>query len=399
MALSLSGNQHVIERVVTQIIILAAVISLVAITASGGAVAHADGNGLTVHNQTVPLDQHGEIHTVTIDKASADTDFYVDLHTENGTINTTQTFEAGTTREDFEVTLSPTIKSDTEVTVATHAANGTELASETIAVDTIEAPTVSFSDQVHQLDVHDEIHDITVDTAAANEDYYVDVHTADRTINTTQTFNGGTAQTDLELTLNPTLTETTNVTAAVHAANGTELAAETATVATADVQFSEQSHELDEHGEIHQIDVEQVAGDVPYYVDVHTANGTINTTRTFEAGTTVENLELTLSPTITSDTNVTVALHTEDGAEIAASTATVTVMSDNTATDETTDESGSDETTDESGSDETTDESGSDETTDESGSDETATSESTPGFGVIIAIVALLGAALLGRQR
>jgi PGF-CTERM protein len=393
MVLRLSGNQHAMKRVVTQIIILAAVISLVAITASGGAVAHADGNGLTAHNQTVPLDQHGEIHTLTIDKANADTDFYVDLHTENGTINTTQTFEAGTTREDFEVTLSPTIKSDTEVTVATHAANGTELAAETISVDTTEAPTVSFSDQVHQLDDHDEIHHITVDTAAANEDYYVDVHTADGTINTTQTFNGGTAQTDLELTLNPTLTETTNVTAAVHATNGTELAAETATVATADVQFSEQSHELDEHGEVHQIDVEQATAGVPYYVDVHTANGTVNTTRTFEAGTTVEDLELTLSPTITSDTDVTVALHTEDGAEIAASTATVTVMSDSTATDETeTDESGSDETeTDESGSDETE--------TDESSSDETATSESTPGFGVIIAVVALLGAALLGRQR
>lgn len=393
MTLSLTGNQHVMKQVAIRVIILAAVISLVAIAASGGAAAHDDGNGLTVHNQTTPVDQHDEVHTLTIDKASADTDFYVDLHTENGTINTTQTFNAGTTQENLTVTLSPTIESDTEVAVATHAANGTELASETIFVDTVETPTVSFSDQVHQLDDHDEVHQITVDTAAAAEDYYVDVHTENGTINTTQTFDGGTAQTDLELTVDPTLTETTSVTAAVHAANGTELAAETATVATANVQFSEQDHELDEHGEIHQVTVEQANAGVPYYVDAHTANGTVNTTQTFAAGTTVEELELTLSPTITSDADVTVALHTEDGTEIAASTATVATTSSGTATDETmTDESSSNETaTDEGSSSETA--------TSEDDSSETTTSESTPGFGVVVAIVALLGAALLGRRR
>ncbi len=380
MRLPSTGTQYQTKRAVTQIVVLVAAISLAVVAGSSGAVAHDDGDGLTVHNQTKSLDQHGEIHTLTIDKASADTDYYVDLHTENGTINTTQTFGAGTTQENFEVTLSPTITSDTEVTVATHAANGTELASKTISVNVVEAPMVSFSDQVHQLDQHDEVHHITVDTAAADEDYYVDVHTANGTINTTQTFEGGTAQTDLELTLDPTLTETTDVTAAVHAANGTELAAETATVATADVQFSNQTHELDEHGEIHHVDVEQVSAGVPYYVDVHTADGTINTTRTFEAGTTVETLELALSPTITSDTDVTVAVHTEDGTELAASTATVTV-----------DEAGQMQT-------ETTDSPTGDSTSTSTATDETPTDESVPGFGVVIAIVALVGAALLGRH-
>lgn len=36
-------------------------------------------------------------------------------------------------------------------------------------------------------------------------------------------------------------------------------------------------------------------------------------TRTFDGGTTQESFEITLDPTITNDTEVTVALHTEDG--------------------------------------------------------------------------------------
>ena len=368
-------------RVAVQIAVFAIAVSLAAIAFSGGAVAHDDGDGLTVHNQTEILDQHGEVHTLTIDSASADTDYYVDLHTENGTVNTTRTFAGGTTQENFDVTLSPTITSDTEVAVATHAANGTELASETISVSVVEAPTVSFSDQVHQLDQHDEVHSITVDTAAANEDYYVDVHTVNGTINTTQTFDGGTAQTDLELTLDPTLTETTNVTAAVHATNGTELAAQTATVATTDVQFSNQTHELDEHGEIHHITANEVSAGVPYYIDVHTNDGTINRTETFEAGTSMEAVELELSPTIASDTDVTVALHSEGGTEIAASTAMVSVtgaeqMQTETMTPEPTPEP----------------------TEEPMKETDTPEPEGQPGFGAVIALVALLGAALLAAR-
>lgn len=102
---------------------------------SGAAAAHDDGDGLTAHNQTQPLDQHDEVHTITIDKATADTDFYVDVHANGSTINETATFEAGTTLEDLELDLNSAIESDTEVTVAVHAADETELAASTALVN------------------------------------------------------------------------------------------------------------------------------------------------------------------------------------------------------------------------------------------------------------------------
>lgn len=366
-------------------IAIVALVALLGVVAfPGGVAAHADGDGLTVHNQTRPLDRHGEVHTITIDKATADTDFYVDVHTEQGTINTTRTFPAGTVRENLVVSLDPTITEDTVVTVATHAANGTELANSTVTITVVEAPTVSFSDQVRALDRHGEVHAIEVDTVAANQGYYVDAHTANGTINTTGTFEGGTARTDLELTLDPTLKSTTNVTVAVHATNGTELAAQTATVTTAGVQFWNQTHELDEHGEVHSIDVAKVSAGKRYYVDAHTEEGTINTTGTFEAGTVLENLELELDPTLTEDTEVTVAVHDEDGTELAATTALVTVTGGGQTVTATS----------------TTDVDGPSPT--DSPVEETATpepsGETVPGFGILAVLVGLIGAMLIGHR-
>lgn len=139
----------------------------------------------------------------------------------------------------------------------------------------------------------------------------------------------------------------------------------------------------DEHGEIHTLTIDRASADTDYYVDVHTDNTTVNTTQTFEAGTTSEGLELELSPTITSDTGVTVALHTENGTEIAASTATVSVNeSAQMDTDNTTaTESMATATA----------------STEMGNATETPTGGSGPGFGVAAAIAALLGAVLFGR--
>lgn len=215
-------------------VLFAVAVALTAALFSGAAAAHDDGDGLTVHNQTKTLDEHDEVHTITVDKATAETEFYIDVHANNESINKTTTFEAGTVKEDLELELDPTITSDTTVTIATHAANGTELANETIMVSVVEAPVVSFTDQTHELDEHGEVHNITVDLVAANEDYYVDVHVGNKSINKTTTYDGGSAKTNLTLTLDPTLTSTQNVTVAVHATNGTELAAQTATVSVTD---------------------------------------------------------------------------------------------------------------------------------------------------------------------
>jgi hypothetical protein len=373
-----SGGGSNVNRVLP--VALFAAVSLLTIALfAGGAAAHPEGADLVVHNQTQVMDEHDEVHTITVDSATADTEFYVDVHAEQGDLNTTKTFEAGTTVEDLELVLEPTLTEDTTVTVATHAANGTELEAQTIAVDVVDAPTVEFSDQTRELDEHDEVHTISVDTVAADQEYYVDVHSEYGDLNTTETFAAGTAQTDLELVLEPTLKNTTNVTVAVHATNGTELAAQTATVTTAGVTFSDQTRQVDEHDEVHTINVEQVTAGKPYYVDVHTDAGDLNKTRTFEAGTTIEDLELVLEPTLTETTNVTVAVHAEDGTELAAQTATVTVEGNEatgTATDTATEGTASG---------------------DQAGTEQSDTNGDGAGFGAIAALVAAV-AAFAGRR-
>jgi len=146
-------------------------------------------------------------------------------------------------------------------------------------------------------------------------------------------------------------------------------------VTTADVQFSKQTHDLDKHGEIHTITVNKASAGKPYYIDVHTSQGTINKTQVFDADTTKESFQVVLDPTIESDTEVTVAVHAKDGTELAASTAMVKVTE------------GESRTTTTAG--------------DGSGSEITTTAEETtggsgPGFGIAAALVALIGAAFVG---
>lgn len=377
--------------------LVTATLALVVSAFAGTAVAHDDGDGLTVHNDTQSLDQHGEVHTITVDRATADQSFYIDVHAPGDrTVNTTNTYSGGTELSNLELTLDPTIREDTTLTVATHAANGTELAAEEMHLDTVAAPSVSFPDQVHELDQHMEVHHITVDAVAANQPYYVDVHnSSDVTVNTTNTLSAGTALTDLQLELDPTLKSSEDLTVAVHAANGTELAAETARVTVADVVFESQTHTEDQHDEVHSIDLASATAGQEFYVDVHNTSGvTVNTTDTFAAGTELESLPLELSPTLKQTENLTVAVHAADGTELAAQTARVNVQEGDDSTTTTTEESSDEETTAPG----TTDADGSTATDDSDTAGET-TSGSGPGFGVVLAIVGLVGALLLGRAH
>ena len=402
-----NGARRKANVVATSGLVVVAGVVLLATAFTGAVAAHDDGNGVTVHNSTKPLDQHGEVHHITVDRSTANESFYVDVHTADGrTVNTTRTYDAGTELTDLELELDPTIREDTSLMVAVHAENGTELAAETMFLDTVPAPTVQFAAQTHALDEHDEVHHITVDAVAANQPYYVDVHnTSGVTVNTTGTFDAGQAVTDLELELDPTLKSSENLTVAVHAENGTELAAETARVTTAHVEFAAQTHTEDEHDEVHEIDLAAASAGTEFYVDVHTANGTINTTETFAAGTRVGNLELELEPTLKRSKNVTVAVHATDGTELAAETARVTGEPNTDSSTET--ETGGDdsetETMDEGSSGDSTtaadDADGEDATSTDEGDETTGTTSGTgAGFGVVVALLGVVGALLLGRR-
>jgi len=397
-----NGEYWTSTAVATSLLVVAT-LALVASAFAGTAVAHDDGDGLTLHNSTQPLDEHGEVHTITVDKATADESFYVDVHTDNGTtVNTTNTVSAGTEFTNLTLALDPTIRNDTTLNVAIHAENGTELAAERMFLNVVEAPSVTFDEQRHELDEHMEVHTITVESVAANQPYYVDVHnSSDVTVNTTNTIEAGAVQTDLELDLSPTLKSSENLPVAVHAENGTELAADTARVTVADVVFESQTHEEDQHDEVHTITLDSATAGQSFYVDVHNTSGvTVNTTNTVSAGTTLDDLDLVLSPTLKSGENLTVAVHAENGTELAAQTARVTVeeAADETTPSTTTDEpTTSDSTT--GTSDQTVTATSSPTDTDSATATEATdtASESGPGFGVVLAIVGLLGAVLLGR--
>lgn len=360
------------------------ILSMVAVP--GMVVAHEDDDRLTTHDQTKTLDEHGEVHTLTIAKATADTAFYIDIHRNGETINTTRTFKDGTTVKDLTVTLSPTIKEDTNVTVAVHTKNGSEITAETMHIDVVDAPTVAFNDQTRAYDKHNEVHTIIIERVAADQPYYVDVHTANGTINTTRVFDAGTVQDDLTLTASPSIKHATNVTVAVHAKNGTELAAEAATVTTADVDFDGVAVESNAEGQITAIRVERATAEVPFYVDVHTANNEINTTREYDANTTLQNITLQLSTPVEPGTDVNVAVHAATGTEIAAQSASMIVTG--ASGDATSQLVRGSTTTDEP-------------TSTPANTTPVDTSASTlPGFGAIVAVIAIVASAFaLGRRE
>lgn len=112
---------------------VAVAVGLIGAAALAGLVAaHEEDADLAAHNQTQVADENGVVTTLTLDKATADEEFYVDVHGPDGDLNETATFEANTT---LELALEPGVTDSEEVSVAIHATDGTELLAESVAID------------------------------------------------------------------------------------------------------------------------------------------------------------------------------------------------------------------------------------------------------------------------
>lgn len=115
---------------------VAVAVGLIGAAALAGPVAaHEEDADLAAHNQTQVADENGVVTTLTVDKATADEEFYVDVHGPDGDLNETATFEANTTLENLELALEPGVTDSEEVSVAIHATDGTELLAESVAID------------------------------------------------------------------------------------------------------------------------------------------------------------------------------------------------------------------------------------------------------------------------
>jgi PGF-CTERM protein len=128
---------------------------------------------------------------------------------------------------------------------------------------------------------------------------------------------------------------------------------------------------------------------------------TVNTTKTLDAETALRDLELELEPALNAGENLIVAVRAENGTELAAETARVRVEGRDETAEETTERSDEDDqTTEEGETDEPTTEASTadDDGTATDGATDTSSSDGA-GFGVVLALLGVVGALLLGRVR
>lgn len=270
--------------------------------AAAALVAGCTGADATEASLTVE-DQSGRGQHVVVQEASAEEDYYVALVWSGGE-ETTDTFDAGTTQEDLEIGLEPAIPESATVEVSVHAAeDGEALASEEIQY---EVPVEG------SLEVESPVgggRELVVDAVEATVDYYVAVRYDGQEV-TTQTFEGGSTQEELAISLQPELERSRPLEVTVHAARDDEaITSETVdyeAVATLNVDGAE--------GEGTSVTIAEVGAEEDYYVDLHYRGETV-VTETFAGGTTQEDLEIQLFPPIDYTRHVRVDVHADESGE------------------------------------------------------------------------------------
>lgn len=284
---------------------------------------------LDVTDQTNPPDESGNVTTLTVERAAAQEAFSLSVSGPNGTdYNTTRTYDPGTTLQDVALTLDPAVANDTTVTVRMRNASGVTLATETVRVRVLDSPGVAVSDQVRARTGAGAVYGITVDAATAPQSFYIDIRDSGTEYGRTQTFAANRTVEDIKLGLDVGLAVDTTLTVAVRNRSGATLAAETVNVTVANqtaLTAGNPTGLIDEDA----VDELRLAGATAprdFYVDVHDASTEYNHTRIYQAGTELESVTLAIEPGISSDRNVTYAVHAADGTELLAREVAVNVV-------------------------------------------------------------------------
>lgn len=321
-----------------------AVALIVAITVLSGAGLAQTGlspsGSVTFEDQAPVVGPQGQVDDLELARAQADVDYYVQLEAPNGTtLNRTQTFPADSVQRNLTLELAPPLSNTTNVTASVHAsATGAELDTDAARIELRPRnATLRFPNRTRHVGADGQIEQLTVQRAWANVGYNLTLRTADgTTLNRTHRFPAGSAQRNLSLELAPALRNSTQVTVRIHANDtGRILANETARIELERVDTTltvedQRVLPVTEPGP-QEIQIARANASVPFFVDVHGANGTqLEMSPTFAADHAQVDLTLEPSDPLQTDGSVTVELHAESGRPLAREQSFVRVGSQGT---------------------------------------------------------------------
>lgn len=247
-------------------------------------------------------DQQGAGRQLTIQEASANVSYVIEVIYGGETI-TTDPFEAGTTQQELTINLSSFPPGTTPVDVRLIAdETSEELASETIEYDVVADLFVQWDGGEGEF--------IVVESVSADVDYYLEVQYRSHSV-TTDTFEAGTTQRNLEIDLEPPLSTTRHLNVVVRdAETGDELASQS-------VQYKYRGAVMevqDQSGDGQTLDVDLVEATPRFYVAVTSPDLQVTSTR-FPGGSVQRNVQVDLGSGIDEATTLHVAVHADNDDE------------------------------------------------------------------------------------
>ncbi|WP_135534002.1 hypothetical protein [Halostella pelagica] len=279
-------------------------------------------------------DQTGNGTNLTVDNASANVGFYLNASANGSTLNETDDFAAD---ESFEgnLTLAPPLEENSTVQVAVYDAETDEELADTNVTYNV-TPAEEPAAPTTTLEVANQSGNganLTVDSASASTEFYVDVHRNETVLNETNDFAADESF-EGDLTLAPALEDNATLRVAVHDSDtGEELNATNVTYnVTPDEEISPPTAAIDvanQTGNGTNLSVDNATASTDFYVDVHDDNGvTLNETATFAADESFEG-DLTMEPPLEGNATLRVAVHdAETDEELNATNVTYNVTPD-----------------------------------------------------------------------
>lgn len=259
---------------------------------------------LSVSDQTGPGD------SITVDQVGAGENYTVRVDYGEGNV-TTETFEAGRSQEDLSLGLQPGLGNSTAVDVAVLNEDGEELTTESLQYDVEVEPSGSLTVE----DQRGAGNSLTVDSASASVEYYVQAQYGGEQV-TTEPFSAGSTQSDLTIELPGITADSVPVDVSVRSANSDEA------LASATIQYENVATLVlrTNSGMGNSLQIERAGATTNYFVEVQ-YDGITTRTQTFEGGTTQQNLSVTLDPPVPETQQVTVVVkHADDGTPLAQQT-------------------------------------------------------------------------------
>lgn len=232
----------------------------------------------------------------TVEEVSASVDYYVHV-VGGGNDVTSETFSGGSTQRGLEIRLAGIEGGAASVDVAVRDAETDQaLVTETVQYEDVASLVVEH--------IGGEGESVTIDLATAATEYYVEIQYRTVTL-TSETFEGGTVQEDLEFQLNPSVDKTRHLLFTVRDAETGEALTQVSR------QYKVRGAVLDvgdQSGDGSTLSAQLAEADVDFYVAARYGTNE-STSEEFPGGSVQRGVDVPLDPPIESDTEVDVAIH------------------------------------------------------------------------------------------